>query len=148
MAKSLKTAILLLFLLFIFSCSKNSEEQDNSTLIEFGVECGWCGGTRWLNFEKGKVEYKRVIPCGENKGTENKSKLLDEQSWNELITCFDFDYFTTLDYNECNVCVDGCDEIIRITQNNVVHEIRYNLSDNIKGLELLQEKLRAYSAEF
>ena len=98
--------------------------------------------------KKGEIEYERNIPCGENKGTVNKSKELDNTTWEDLIESLDYDYFTTLDYTNCNVCADGCDEIIRITKNDIVHEIRYNPSQNIEGLEILQEKLREYLAEF
>jgi hypothetical protein len=149
MIKLLKTLSFLLVLVFILSCSNVDEPNiDESFVIEFGSECGWCAGSGFISVKKNLIEYERNIPCGENKGTENKSEVLDSTKWEDLITSFDYDYFTTLDYNVCNVCADGCDEIIRITKDDMTYEIRYNPSENIEGIELLQEKLREYWAEF
>lgn len=149
MNKLLNTILFLFTLLSVLSCSDdNGPDINDSYIIEFGSECGWCAGSGYITVKKGELEYERNIPCGENKGIENKSKDLDIAIWEDLITSFDYDYFVTLDYNVCNVCADGCDEIIRITKNDITHEIRYNPSENIEGIELLQEKLREYSAEF
>lgn len=150
MAQLLKTTIFLAFFLLLFSCSNNDEklEADDSYTIEFGSTCGWCGGTTNISINKGEINYTRIIPCGENQGTKTDTQNFDSEKWDELTTCFDINLFKTLDYNTCNVCVDGCDEIIKITQDKTTHEIRYNPSESIEGLETLQEKLREYLAEF
>lgn len=136
-------------MVFILSCLKDDEPGvDDSYLIEFGSECGWCAGSGFITISKAKIEYERNIPCGENQGTDKKNQIFTDNEWNQLLESFDYDYFITLDYNICNVCADGCDEIIRITKDNIVHEIRYNPSESIEGLETLQEKLREYLAEF
>lgn len=149
MAKRVKTISYVLVLLLILSCSKDDEpEVADSCVIEFGFECGWCAGSGFISVIKGEIEYIRNIPCGENKGTDKINQAFTDDEWNELLKSFDLDYFTKLDYNICNVCDDGCDEIIRITKDEIVYEIRYNPSESIEGLEILQEKLREYLAEF
>lgn len=149
MTKLLKATIFLFSVVFILSCSKDDElEVDDSYAIEFGSECGWCAGSGFISLKKGEIKYIRNIPCGENQGTDKINQVFTYADWEELVACFDYAYFTTLDYNVCNVCADGCDEIIRITKDDEVREIRYNPTENIEGLETLQEKLREYLAEF
>jgi hypothetical protein len=66
---------------------------------------------------------------------------LSSEDWNKILLSFDYSLFKTLNYSECNVCVDGCDEIIQITDNENTHEIRYSPNDEIKGMQELQNIL-------
>lgn len=148
---SKRSFLLVLVSAFILSScifSDDDKDYDESYKIEFGFACGWCAGTGSITLLDGQIKYLREIPCGENKGSKSETEEFSAEEWNKLISSFDFDYFTTLEQNECNVCADGCDEIIKITKNNVIHEIRYNPSEDIEGIELLQEKLREYSATY
>lgn len=146
--RSIKRSLLAIILFLIASCSDDNNNFDDSHKIEFGFACGWCGGSGSITLIDGQIRYKREIPCGENEGTQNQSDRLSSEQWYELVSCFDHEYFMDLEYNQCNVCVDGCDEIIRITKDEITHEIRYNPGDTIPGLEDLQEKLRDYILEF
>ncbi len=95
-----------------------------------------------------KIEYKRTIPCGENQGTETKSKSITTEKWDSIWSSFDYNLFETLNYNECNVCADGCDEIIRITKHNKTHEIRYSPEEEIEGVKDLEQILNDLLSEF
>ncbi len=150
MTRLLKATFLGLSLLLAFSCSDEEDklETDYTYVIEFGTECGWCAGTTTISVTKGEIEYTRIIPCGDDKGTIVKTNSFDDKKWEELITDFDTDYFETLEYNICNVCADGCDEIIKVIRNGDTHQIRYNPCEGIEGIESLQEKLRKYLDEF
>lgn len=134
--------ILLVPVLFVF-CSEQEDEfgKHGEVVIEFGTGCGWCAGEERITVSSAKAEYYRNIPCGEEEGTTRKTQAMTSEEWEEIISSFDHDQFLTLDYNECNVCVDGCDEFIIITQNGSSHEIRYSPSEEIDGMDELRQLL-------
>ena len=129
-----------IFLLFIFmGCDKNEIEPEVGYKIEFGSECGWCAGQEFITITSSDIKYVRNIPCGEEKGVTNHSRKISSAEWDEITLSFDYSLFKTLEYNECNVCVDGCDEIIRITDIEDIHELRYSFSDEVEGMENLRQ---------
>lgn len=145
----MKNKILIIFITIwmVFGCAEQEEEFD-SMAIEFGTACGWCAGTEFIILNGKNVEYKRNIPCGENKGTTSKNKTLSDREWKEIRNSFDYHQFVQLPHDECNVCVDGCDEILKITQNENEHRISYSPSTEIEGMENLLDKLQVLMAEF
>lgn len=148
MTQFLKTTIFILFVITALSCSKDDELEIKDTyIVEFGTVCGWCTGTGFIAIQQGEIEYSPNT-CSGNQVLNKTKEPFNNNKWKELITSFDYDYFVTLDINVCNICFDGCDEIIKITHNDKTHEIRYNPLENIEGLETLQEKLREYLAEY
>lgn len=144
------TAILIIVVFISLSCLKEDDkpELDDSYVIEYGFQCGWCGGTGFITIMPGEITYQRIIPCGEKEGEVTLSDELDSDEWEELLSSYDHDQFLNLEYNQCNVCVDGCDEIIRIRANNHTHEITYSPGDTIPGLLDLQDKLRNYMSDY
>lgn len=137
----LKFGLVLLIFLFFVNCSQEENEIHDDFVIEFGTVCGWCAGNESITVSNSTVNYQRIIPCGENQGTFNNSKMISADLWDDIVASFNYSYFLTLDYNECNVCVDGCDEFILITNNNKTHKITYKPSTQIVGLENLRGKL-------
>ncbi|QGY43797.1 hypothetical protein GM418_09030 [Maribellus comscasis] len=134
--------IMLIPLLFTF-CSKSDDEfgEHGSITIEFGSVCGWCVGEEKIIVSSVKTDYYKNIPCGENKGTINKTDAITSDEWEEIFSSFDYNDFLELEYDECNVCADGCDEFIIIIKNESSHEIRYTPSKEIEGLEELRQLL-------
>ncbi len=137
----LKSGIFIFVIVIFLSCEKNEVIEHDDFIIEFGSECGWCAGQEFVTVSASKISYLRNIPCGEEKGTIQKSRNISAAEWDEINSSFDYSLFKTLDYNECNVCVDGCDEIIRITENESNHELRYSVSGEIEGMRNLQQIL-------
>ena len=76
------------------------------------------------------------------------SRSYSSEDWDELVNSFDYEIFLALDYNTCNVCVDGCDEFIVVTKDGENHEIRYNPGTEIEGIEGFQEKLEELLSGF
>lgn len=109
--------------------------------IKYGTTCGWCAGEEYITISDSEILYERNIPCGGEKGLTKKSRKLDSAEWNTILESFEYELFKTLDYNECNVCADGCDEIIKISDGDFVHEIRYSPAENVEGMEDLREIL-------
>jgi hypothetical protein len=137
----LNTVLLIFVLTIIMGCDKNEIVPDEDFKIEYGTECGWCAGQEFITISSLKIDYSRNIPCGDEKGTINKSREIKSSEWDEINSSFDYSLFKTLEYNECNVCVDGCDEIIKITENDNTHQLRYSLSDEVEGMQDLQQIL-------
>jgi len=142
------------FIFFVLStliftaCLKEDLKTHDKLLIEFGSACGWCAGEETITISESKIEYIRNIPCGENEGQTKLSRTYNSEEWEGLINSLNYDYFLTLDYNTCNVCVDGCDEFIFITKDGETHEIRYTPGNEIEGIESFQEKLYELLAGF
>ncbi len=129
-----------IFSFVLFSCSDEIVIQEDYT-IKFGSECGWCAGQEFITVSSTKVEYEQNIPCGDDQGTIEKSMDFCSCEWNDLNASFDYSLYKKLDYNTCNVCADGCDEIIIITEDGSSHELRYSFSDKVEGMEDLRQKL-------
>ena len=136
-----KTLIFLSIFLFPFSCSEKEQDNLADFTIKYGSECGWCAGPEYITLTNSKIKYERTIPCGEDEGTTNKSRNISSDEWAEINNSFDYSLFKTLEYNECNVCVDGCDEILQVTENEFSHELRFSNSTEVEGMEHLREKL-------
>ena len=141
MKNLLKTIFFIFLLLFIYGCEINKDTEPEDFIIEFGTECGWCAGQEYITVSASKIDYLRNIPCGDEKGTIQKNRVITSSEWDQINVSFDYSLFTTLEYNDCNVCADGCDEIIRITENNNSHELRYDVSEEVEGMEDLRQLL-------
>lgn len=137
-----------LILLSCVSCTEGDNVTNQDIQIEFGIECGWCGGKKFIVINQSEIAYQRIIPCGEMEGTYKSKRALSTNEWLEIERNLDYEVFKSLNYNSCNVCADGCDEIIRITEKEIVHEIRYTPSQDIKGLEELTIILKRLIEEF
>lgn len=138
MMNNLKISLLTVCFIIFSSCDKNELEPTPDFEIKFGSECGWCAGQEYIIITSTKIEYVRNIPCGEEKGTSQKERLISSEEWNTINSSFDYSLFKTLNYSECNVCADGCDEIIEIIENNKSHQLRYSPTNEVEGMENLQ----------
>ena len=138
---------ILLPLLIFTQCSEEATDVQGEIIIKYGMECGWCAGQEYLTVSKAKIIYQRIIPCGENEGASTDEKMMDPYTWEVLKSSFDHSLFITLEYDECNVCVDGCDEIIEITDGESVHMIRYTPSEEVPEVQQLREFLEEMMEE-
>ena len=143
MKNLLRTVAVFFVFSILISCDNDEIELKEDFKIEYGSVCGWCAGEEFITVTSSQIEYYRNIPCGDNKGTTQKSRKISASEWNEIISSVDYSKFKKLEYNTCNVCVDGCDEIIRITENNNDHEIRYSVSDEIEEVKKTRQILSA-----
>jgi hypothetical protein len=145
--KNLLKTVMFFLLIFVFACDEEKPEIHDDFTIEFGTVCGWCAGEELIKVSQTGIKYIRTIPCGENEGTTQKEKSISATEWDEINLAFDYALFKTLEYNECNVCVDGCDEYIKITENDNIHEIRYSPGIQIDGVDDLRSALNAILVE-
>ena len=137
-----------IFIPAIFTaCDNNDIDSAEFFKIEFGSECGWCGGQENIIVTESNINYLRNIPCGDDQGTIQKNRKINSDEWNEIISSFDYSLFKTLNYSECNVCADGCDEIIKISESDKTHELRFSPSDEVEGMQNLREILTVFLEE-
>lgn len=147
MKNLLNTISFIFTFIFLTGCEQDKINPGDNFKIEFGSECGWCGGEEFVIITSSNVEYIRNIPCGEQKGTTKKARIIETEEWETITASFDYSLFKTLNYSECNVCVDGCDEIIKITENSATHELRYSADDKIEGTQNLRNLLASLLEE-
>ncbi len=147
MYKLLKSGLFIVVLMILNACEESEIPVQEKYIIEFGSECGWCAGQEFIAISNSNIEYTRNIPCGEEKGTKKREREITQQEWNEISSSFDYTEFKTLDYNSCNVCVDGCDEIIKITENDSIYEIRYSFPNEVEETKDLRQILNKIMEE-
>jgi hypothetical protein len=147
MKKILITGLFIFILTGFIGCEENEIPEQENIKIEFGSVCGWCAGEEFISVTNSGIEYIRSIPCGEGKGITKKEKEINPEEWDEILSSFDYSLFSTLNYNSCNVCVDGCDEIIKITKDDILHEIRYSYPDEVNETKDLRQLLNKIMEE-
>ena len=144
--KILCSTLMLLFL----SCNSNNMNLSNSsnTIIQSGSICGWGAGTDSLKITRTAISYKMYIPRQSAKPVIQKSRNISENEWSQIINCVNPDTFETLNFNSCNVCVDGCDEWISVENNLNFHKITFGKGQKIDAISKLQLKISALRDEF
>ena len=118
-------------LFFIFSCEKDkpvTEKKSNDIQIAIGTACGWCGGNDSLLITNDKMYYNYNTPC-DNKHYV-KTSITAPAEWNNLLDLIALNDFQEININTCNVCADGCDTWISITNASFSHKIRFGYSDS------------------
>ncbi len=147
MHKLLKTGLLVVVLLIFNGCEEIEIPEQENFKIEFGSECGWCAGQEFIAVTNSNIEYIRNIPCGDEKGTKKRERKITTQEWGEIQSSFDYSQFKTLQFNSCNVCVDGCDEIIKITKNDSIYKISYSSAEEVEETKKLRQILNKIMEE-
>ena len=139
--RNLLNTTCIFLLLFGIACDHEETARKDDFTIEFGTVCGWCAGEELIKVSQTGVIYIRTIPCGENEGITQKERSISATDWDEINSSFDYSFFKTLEYKECNICFDGCDEFIRIAEIDNTKEIRYSPERQIDGLNDLKSLL-------
>ena len=139
--KNLLITIVIFLLIFSLACDQEERVFNDDFIIEFGSVCGWCAGEELIKVSQSGIIYIRTIPCGDDKGTTQKERTISVNEWDQINASFDYAFFKTLEYNECNVCADGCDEFIKITESGNTDKISYSPEKQIEGLEDLKSLL-------
>lgn len=135
----------------ILSCQKASSVHavtEDEIQISINTACGWCAPGDSMTITKATTAYKyRPSSCSID--GELISSGTQQEQWRNLVQLLDLEKFNSINLNECNICVDGCDEWITIKQNRYEHTIRYGSIQNekLKEIKPFIEKLHAIRAE-
>jgi hypothetical protein len=148
--KTLKLASLsiLAVLLNFQGCIKYQTVSSSELTIDAGFVCGWGSGQDSIEITRHSITYRYWIPARSPAPVINKTREVTEIEWEEISSYVNLSEFLNLDYNTCNVCVDGCDEWISVQNDNISHKITFDKGLKIKTISSLQAKLAALRAEF
>ena len=152
----MKPVVFLFLILFlVFSgCKKpvvlndNTQAADTGLIIRAGFVCGWGSGADSLEISQTGIKYKYYIPSRSNEAVIIKTRSVPETEWAEILTDVNIADFIRLNYNTCNVCVDGCDEWIFIQKGTISHQITFGKGFEINTISKLQNKLAELRTEF
>ncbi len=116
--------------------------------INAGFVCGWGSGMDSINISRNSITYRYWVPATSPDLVINKTRPVTESEWKEILSYVNFSEFLNLDYQSCNVCVDGCDEWISIQNDNISHKITFEKGLEIKAISSLQAKIAGIRTEF
>jgi hypothetical protein len=146
---------LLLLILFSFCLITCNKKEDNPTIkdttslvIKAGFMCGWGSGQDSLIISSKMIEYFYSVPANSQIPDVNKARATTPAEWNNILNSINFNNFLNLNYNSCNICVDGCDEWISIKNDSKSHQIRFGLGFKIDSIKPLQDILAQLRTEF
>ena len=142
-------------ILVIACCLANSCTQEKLNILPYadlaiqtGTVCGWGAGTDSLKITKTQITYMFYIPRKSPTPQILKTRNVSAGEWEEIQSCVQYDEFTTLTWNTCDVCFDGCDEWILIQNGRQSHEIRFSKGMKIDKISRLQNRIAALRPEF
>jgi hypothetical protein len=144
--------VIFLMLAYLAGCEKQKEssinKKESSLKIRAGFMCGWGTGEDSLYISNTIIKYVYSIPGQSNIPKINKTRATTDTEWVNILNSLDLDNFLKLNYNSCGICVDGCDEWIKIQDDQISHQIRFGLGAKIDSINDLQTLLAKYRSEF
>ena len=136
-----------LFVVILLTSCQKSDENDN-LVISAGFACGWGTGADSIDISKSEIQYVYYVPAESMLPKIKGRRSITESEWYDIKSAIKIDEFLKLDYNSCNICVDGCDEWIAIQNDQISHSIRYSKGLKIENLEKLQSVIASIRSEF
>jgi hypothetical protein len=149
--------ILIPAIFLILVCLGGCENQENNSdfikeesplKIRAGFMCGWGAGEDSIYISSTVIKYVYYVPAQSLLPKINKARTTTEDEWSNILNSLDLNNFVKLDYNSCNICVDGCDEWIKIQDDQISHQIRFGMGSKIDSISDLQTILAQYRSEF
>jgi hypothetical protein len=122
--------------------------DNTSMVIRAGFMCGWGSGQDSLIISRTVIKYVYSVPASSNKPEINKTRFTTPAEWNNILNSVNLNNFLNLNYNSCNVCLDGCDEWIAIKNDWISHQIRFGVGLKIDSIKPLQDLLSQLRTEF
>lgn len=137
-------------LLILLNCKKTDSDQtvNSNLVIKAGYICGWGSGEDSIEISKTLIKYVYYVPSKSQQPQIRKTRTVSSTEWTEISNDVNMDNFIKLNYQTCNVCIDGCDEWIFIQKNNLSHGIRFSKGATIDTISKLQIKLSQLRTEF
>ena len=140
--------VLLLLCCLLAGCSKEDPGRSDDLLIKAGFQCGWGAGTDSIVISRTSIKYTYYIPRESPLPKISKTRAVSASEWIEIQGCVNWLEFSKLDYNTCNICVDGCDEWISLEEGNTSRKITFGKELAIESISKLQTKLTGLRKEF
>ena len=136
----------------LISCRKTENvdlnQENSSMVIKAGFVCGWGAGEDSLIISSKRIKYVYSVPAKSNIPEINQTRSTTSADWEKITSSINLKNFLRLDYNTCNICVDGCDEWISLKNDSIFHQIRFGLGYKIDSIKPLQDLLAQFRSEF
>ena len=130
------------------ACDNCPFDDNPNLIIKAGFACGWGLGEDSLKISRSEIKYIYYVPAESLQPKIKETRDVTESEWLEIENAVNIDAFLKLNYNSCNICVDGCDEWISIQSDRVNHSIRYSKGLQIESIEKLQNIIAQIKSEF
>jgi hypothetical protein len=144
--------LIILMAVCLISCKKpdniSLNKENSSMVIKAGFACGWGSGEDSLIISSKTIKYVYSVPAKSNVPEIIQTRLTTTTDWQNITNAININSFLKLNYNTCNICVDGCDEWISIKNDSVSHQIRFGLGLKIDSIKPLQDLLAQFRSEF
>jgi len=144
--------VIFLMLACLVGCEKQEKssinKEESSLKIRAGFICGWGAGEDSLYISNTVIKYVYSVRSQSKIPKINKTRVTTDAEWVDILNSLDLENFVKLNYNSCGICVDGCDEWIKIQDDQISHQIRFGLGSKIDSISDLQTLLAQYRSEF
>jgi hypothetical protein len=147
-SKKLRPVYVIVIILFSLSWGCKKADDNSGLTINAGFACGWGAGEDSLEISRSEIRYVFYIPSKSGEALIRTSRNVTAIEWDEITEAINMDTFVKLNYNTCNICVDGCDEWISIENGTLSNSIRFTKGQDIETISLLQKKLAELRTEF
>jgi hypothetical protein len=141
-----------LMLMYLAACENHRDpiidKEESPLKIRAGYMCGWGAGEDSLYISNRVIKYVYSVPSQSHTPKINKTRATTDAEWTNILNALDLDKFLNLNYNTCNICLDGCDEWIKIQDGQISHQIRFGQGTKIDSISALQTLLAQYRSEF
>jgi hypothetical protein len=136
----------MLLLLWAISCDKDKETS--GLTIVGGSVCGWCAGKDSVILSEYDIQYRNMKSC--DRHAYSKITDMDKAEWDKITRMINYEKFSDIHLNSCNICVDGCDNWITIRNESYSHTIRYGYGDSavLQAIRPLIEKIDSIRQDF
>lgn len=135
--------LIALFFPVLFHSCEHSEMEDaanDEVLFTYISACGWCAGSEELNIRGNTASYQYHAVC-DNPSKSSELELSTEQL-KALNLSYLFQQLKNMNIDECGVCVDGCDELLRFETENQEFFIRFTSDDSLSTIISELEQIR------
>ncbi len=122
--------------------------NSSNLIIKAGYTCGWGAGTDTIEISKTAIRYVYYIPKKSEFPQIIDTKTVPDSEWTEILKCVNIEDFVKLNYQTCNVCVDGCDEWISVQEGSIYHKITFDKGLTIDSIGKLQNIISQLRTEF
>jgi hypothetical protein len=142
---------ILVLILFCFSCTDKTSEDDSSSdiIIKTGTVCGWCTLNDTLTISGKNLRYVNYTNCSTTKASVEKSGKLSNSDFDALLKLLDFEELKKLELNSCNVCADGCDEWLFYKNGLQTHYLRFGTNDpKLQSIRAFLDRLNAIKTQY
>jgi hypothetical protein len=131
-----------------FKFNDNPNVDPGPIKLSAGFACGWGSGEDSLVIYTSAIKYMYWVPAQSREPKINMTKEISGATLDSILRTIDYAAFQKLNYNTCNICVDGCDEWITVYKGSESHRIRYSKGLKISSISALQDKLAEIRKEF